>query len=138
MTAPVTTRVAELVRTMSEVAVVRFLVVGVSNTAMGAGIFWFAHRSLPAAPSQFLSYTISTIWSYYWNRRWTFQSQGKVASEALRFFSVQSGFMLLSTTLLGLLVDREHFPTLPSWAGTVALITVLNFLASRYWAFKKA
>lgn len=138
MTASVTTRVAELVRTLSEVAVVRFLVVGVSNTAMGAGLFWFAHRTLSAAPSQVISYSISTCWSYYWNRRWTFQSQGRVASEAVRFFTLQTGFMLLSSTLLGLLVDRKHFPAAPSWLGVVAFITVLNFLASRYWAFKKA
>jgi hypothetical protein len=46
--------------------------------------------------------------------------------------------MVLSSTMLGILVDREHLPALPSWVGMVAVITVLNFLASRYWAFKKA
>jgi putative flippase GtrA len=127
-----------MIRTWSEVAVVRFLLVGVSNTAIGAGLFWFAHRTLPAAPSQVIAYSISTCWSYYWNRRWTFQSQGKLASEAIRFFSLQTGFMVLSATLLGLLVDHARLPAAPSWFAVVALITVLNFIAQRYWAFKKA
>jgi len=78
------------------------------------------------------------LWSYYWNRRWTFQSQGRVASEASRFFSLQIGFMLLSSSLLGLLVDHSHLPSGPTWLAVAVLITILNFVASRYWAFKQA
>ncbi len=117
---------------------VRFGVVGVSNTAIGFGAFWSAHRVMRASAAQGIAYTLGTLWSYYWNRRWTFQSQGKVASEASRFFSLQIGFMLLSSLLLGLLVDRGHWPPWPTWVGVSALVTVLNFVASRYWAFKPA
>lgn len=128
----------DLVRTLSEVRVVRFGLVGVSNTALSFGIFWAAHHLMPAAGAQCVSYAIAMLWSYYWNRRWTFQSQGKVASEASRFFTTQIAFMLLSSAMLGYLVDRQHLPTAPCWLGTVAIVTVLNFLVSRYWSFKKA
>jgi hypothetical protein len=37
-----------------------------------------------------------------------------------------------------LLVDQAHLPSLPCWLAVSALITALNFLASRYWAFKSA
>jgi putative flippase GtrA len=117
---------------------IRFGIVGVSNTAIGFGAFWSLHRVLPAAAAQGIGYTLGTLWSYYWNRRWTFQSQGKVASEASRFFSLQIGFMLLSSGLLGLLVDHAHLPSWPCWLAVSVLITVLNFVASRYWAFKPA
>lgn len=127
-----------LVRRLSEVSLVRFGLVGVSNTAIGFGAFWGMHRALGAATAQGIAYTLGTLWSYYWNRRWTFQSTGKVASEASRFFSLQIGFMLLSSLLLGLLVDRAHFPPWPCWVAVSVLITVLNFVASRYWAFKPA
>jgi putative flippase GtrA len=127
-----------LVRTLSEVSVVRFGVVGVSNTALGFGVFWSAHHLMPAMGAQCLSYAVGMLWSYYWNRRWTFQSQGRVASEAFRFFTSQIGFMLLSSGLLGLFVDRMHFPSGPTWLATMVLITVLNFLVSRFWSFKKA
>ena len=126
-----------LLRTLSEVSVVRFGVVGVSNTAIGFGVFWSAHHLMPAMGAQCLSYAVGMLWSYYWNRRWTFQSQGRVASEASRFFTLQIGFMLLSSALLGLLVDRMHLPSGATWLGVMVLITVLNFLASRFWAFKK-
>jgi putative flippase GtrA len=126
-----------LVRALSEVSVVRFGVVGVSNTALGFGVFWSAHHLMPAMGAQCLSYAVGMLWSYYWNRRWTFQSQGRVASEAMRFFTSQIGFMLLSSGLLGLFVDRMHFPSGPTWLMTMVLITVLNFLVSRFWSFKK-
>jgi putative flippase GtrA len=138
MTASSPPSIAQLVRTLSEVRVVRFGIVGVSNTALGFGIFWSAHHLMPAAGAQCVSYAIAMLWSYYWNRRWTFESQGQVASEAGRFFTLQIGFMLLSSGLLGLLVDRMHLPSGPAWLGVMVLVTVLNFLASRFWAFKKA
>jgi len=125
-------------RRLSEVSVVRFGIVGVSNTLLGFTVFRGAHRVLPAAASQALSYLVGMLWSYYWNRRWTFKSQGNVASEATRFFSLQVGFLLLSAAMLGLLVDHLHQNPTVSWLGTSALCTALNFVASRFWAFKPA
>ena len=127
-----------LVRRLSEVSVVRFGVVGVSNMAVSLAAFWTAHRVLPASAAQGIAYTLGTVWSYYWNRRWTFQSQGDVASEAGRFVTLQIAFMLLSSALLGLLVDHMHLPSTLCWIGVSAFVTVLNFVASRYWAFKPA
>jgi putative flippase GtrA len=127
-----------LVRRLADISFIRFGVVGVSNTVISFGAFWTTHRVAPAAAAQGVAYTIGTLWSYYWNRRWTFQSQGKVASEAGRFISLQIGFMLLSAALLGLLVDRAHLPSTPCWLGVSVLVTALNFVASRYWAFKPA
>jgi putative flippase GtrA len=132
------TGLSALARRLSDVSLVRFGVVGVSNTAISFVAFWSAHRVLGAAASQGIAYTLGTLWSYYWNRRWTFQSQGKVASEASRFFSLQIGFMLLSSLLLGLLVDRARLPSGLCWLGVSAFVTALNFVASRYWAFKPA
>ncbi len=127
-----------LVRRLTEIAVVRFLIVGTSNTALGYAIFWTAHHAMPAFGAQCVAYAISMLWSYYWNRRWTFQSQGNVASEASRFFTSQIAFMLLSSSLLGLLVDRWHLPAGPSWLAVMALVTVSNFVVSRYWSFKRS
>jgi putative flippase GtrA len=129
---------SQLVRRLSEVSVVRFGIVGASNTALGFTVFWLAHRVVPAAVAQGLAYALGTAWSYYWNRRWTFQSRDRVASEAGRFLSLQLGFLLLSSSLLGLLVDHAHLPAGPSWLAVAVLITVLNFVASRYWAFRKS
>jgi putative flippase GtrA len=138
MAPPTDSSLIALARRLSEISVIRFGVVGVSNTVIGGGAYWSLHHVMPAAAAQGIAYTLGTLWSYYWNRRWTFQSQGKVASEASRFFGLQIGFMLLSSALLGLLVDRAHFPSALCWVAVSATITLLNFVASRYWAFKPA
>ncbi len=127
-----------LVRRLSETAIVRFGVVGVSNAVVSYAAFWAAHHLMPAAGAQCVSYGVGMIWSYYWNRRWTFQSNDRVASEAGRFFVSQIGFMLLSSLLIGLLVDRGHLPSGPSWLVVMVFITIANFVVSRYWSFKKS
>jgi putative flippase GtrA len=132
------TSIAQLVRTLSEVSVVRFGVVGVSNTLVSFAVFWAAHHLMPAMGAQCISYAVGMVWSYYWNRRWTFQSQAKVTSEASRFFTLQLAFMVVSAGLLGLLVDRMHLPSGAAWLAVMTFVTAANFLASRFWAFKKA
>ena len=116
----------------------RFGVVGVSNFVVSFSTFWAAHHFMPAFGAQCVCYVAGMLWSYYWNRRWTFQSQGRVASEASRFFSSQIAFMFLSSSLLGLLVDRWHWPSGATWLGVMVFITVANFGVSRYWAFKQS
>ena len=138
MAPPSPSPVVQLLRTLSETKIVRFGVVGVSNAVLSFGVFWSAHHLMPAAGAQCLCYVVGMLWSYYWNRRWTFQSQGRVASEAGRFFTLQIGFMLLSSALLGLFVDRMHWASGPTWLAVMVLITALNFVASRLWAFRTA
>lgn len=129
---------AALFRRFAEVRVLRFGVVGASNAVIGFTVFRVALHAFAAFYSQAFAYAIGTLWSYYWNRRWTFQSQGNVTGEAARFFGLQIGFMVLSATLLGLLVDRLRFAAGLSWFAVAVLTTLLNFVLSRYWAFKAA
>jgi putative flippase GtrA len=138
MPPPSDSSLVALVRRLSELSMIRFGMVGVSNTAIGFVAFWSLSHVLSVTASQGIAYTLGMLWSYYWNRRWTFQSQGAVSGEAGRFFSLQIGFMLLSSALLGILVQHAHWPKWPSWVGVSVLITLLNFVASRYWAFKPA
>ncbi|HYP75886.1 MAG TPA: GtrA family protein [Polyangiaceae bacterium] len=136
--APNSSSIAVLVRRLSDVSLVRFGIVGVSNTAIGFTSFWILHRPLGAGTATGIGYVFGTLWSYHWNRRWTFQSQGKVASEATRFFALQGTFMALSWLLMHLLVERQHLPAFACWLSVSVFVTVLNFVASRYWAFKAA
>lgn len=132
-----TPSLAALLRRLSEVSVVRFGLVGVSNTLISFAAFRVGLRALPAFYAQGFSYTVGMLWSYYWNRRWTFKSQSNLAAEAARFFSLQIGFLVLSASLLGL-AEREHLNLSVSWLCTAVFVTVLNFVASRFWAFKPA
>ena len=133
------TGLAALVRKLSEVSVIRFGVVGVSNTAISFVIYWFMSHVVPVLVAQGVSYGAGMLWSLYWNRRWTFKSASSGDSkEAGRFLGLQIGFLILSSVLVKWLVEYEHVHSLIAWFAVAAFVTVLNFVASRYWAFRAA
>ncbi|AMQ20831.1 GtrA family protein [Geobacillus sp. JS12] len=113
----------------------RFVVVGVSNTAVDFVVFFLVTAAgAPAAAAQVVSYGAGMANSYIWNRRWTFQVRRKAnIKEVLRFLAV-NGLSLGAS--LGVLLAGELF--MPLWlakmAATMAGMAV-NFIGSRYWVF---
>ena len=119
----------------------KFVLVGLSNTLISYAIFALALRALPdivwqALLSQVLSYSGGTLWSYYWNRRWSFRSRESIASEMPRFVAVQVLCLTLSAFLVGLAVDVLGFPATLSWIAVMGGIVVINFLLLRLWVFR--
>ena len=116
---------------------------GVSNTALGYVFFQLAlhvlpARALPATSGWIAGYTVGTCWSFYWNRRWTFRSTtAPIAGQAARFVTLQAVLGLLSAAAIGLTVDHLGFPATLTWVCVTAVITVVNFLLSRHWAFRQ-
>ncbi len=120
----------------------RFLLVGVSNTALSYGVFLLCLWALPASSfeatvSQFISYGAGILWSFVWNRRWTFRSRAPAAGQAVRFTVLQVAMAVISSALVGLAVDHLGLPATPSWVVVVAFTTLANFIGSRYWVFRE-
>lgn len=117
---------------------VRFLLVGVTNTVISYLVFilayylLFSRNTLLAQP---FSYSAGIAWSYYWNRKWTFQSNNTIHHEFLKFISVQILLLLLSTVALHLLIDYWGLNANVSWLFIMSLITVLNFILSKAIVF---
>lgn len=120
----------------------RFLVVGVSNLVLSYGVFAGALHllgdfALRGTVAQMAAYCVGTVWSYYWNRRWTFRSDSPVGGEATRFIVLQIGCAILSTGLVGLAVDALRLHASLSWLVIVAFIAVINYALSKYWVFNR-
>lgn len=120
----------------------RFLIVGVSNALISFGVFQLLLR-LPGRFSwaislyQLVSYGAGILWSFVWNRRFTFRAHGAVLGQGLRFVSVQIVFALTSALAIGIAVERCHFPPTMSWIGVMALITLTNFMVTKRWVFSQ-
>jgi putative flippase GtrA len=119
----------------------RFVVVGLSNAVIGFTVFRVCLATpidipLKAAWSQLVTYAVGITWSFWLNRRWTFRSRGAVAPQAARFVFLQVSFALLSAGAIGLSVDHWGNPASLSWLVVMGVVTVLNFLLSRFWAFR--
>lgn len=120
---------------------VKFLIVGCSNTIIGYSVYRIGLAApvdfrFKAAISQLVGYALGTAWSFYFNSRWTFKSTTPVKRRAARFTALQLALWLVSAASIGLTVDVMGLPPTLSWLAIMAVLTVVNFLASRYWAFQ--
>ena len=118
----------------------RFLVVGVSNTLLSLAVFRIALLALPAqggraALAQALSYGAGILWSWVWNRRWTFRSHAPAARSLARFTAVQLALLASSAGLVGWAVDLRGWPATPAWIVVLALVTAVNFGLQRGYVF---
>jgi len=118
----------------------RFLLVGLSNALISFIVFLIMLASLPKAAgmtslAQTISYGAGILWSYAWNRIWVFSSRGRVIEEGSRFLIVQVSLMLISIAAIGIAADWLGIDSVHAWITVMAVITILNFLLLKLWAF---
>jgi putative flippase GtrA len=113
---------------------VRFLIVGVGNTAISFGVYrllyWAGMPYLVAAP---LAFAVGALNGYIFNRRWTFSARDTTRARML-YITVQ----FAGAAATSLLVYAFHRAGVPrGWAYLVAAppVTVAMFLANRLWTF---
>ncbi len=133
--------VVELLQSQEIRRILRFLIVGVSNTLVSFVTYLVTLALLPKALgtvslAQVISYTAGILWSYSWNRFWVFGSRNQIAKEGGRFLVVQLSLMLISAALIGLLVDYFNANRVWAWLIVMGGITVLNYVLIRLWAFR--
>jgi putative flippase GtrA len=119
---------------------VRFVLVGLSNTALSLAVIWIAMRvfGLSDLRSNAMGYIVGFIWSFLLNRSWTFQHRGGLANGFLRFVLVCA--VAYGANLLVLFCLLARFGGGAIWtqiAGMVAY-TAVSYLGSRYFAFPRA
>lgn len=118
---------------------IRFLLVGATNTVVSYLVFLVAYHILFVGDvlfSQPLSYGAGIAWSYFWNRKWTFQSSAGLGGEFVRFVVVQVVLLLLSTGLIHLVVDYCNMNANIGWILVMAFITALNFVLTKVFVFR--
>ncbi len=120
--------------------VARFITVGITNTALSYAVFvlvlsLLGGYSYRAGVAQMASYGLGSMWSFYWNRGWTFGAEDRVLRQALRFTLVQGLLLMASSVLMSVTVDMWSWPAAPTWITVMAFITVLNYLSLKYWVF---
>ena len=129
---------------------IRFGIVGFSNTILSYVlylIFLKGFERLCAFPSydylasSVLTFCICTVWSFYWNNRFTFKREARERRNIIKaFFKTVISYsftgLLLQTALLYFLVEFVDMQKeiVPLFALTVTV--PLNFLLNKYWAFK--
>ena len=123
---------------------VRFVIVGVVNTAVDLVAFYFLGLipGMPEVAAKAISYILGICNSFIWNKYWTFgagrSARGK--QEFTVFFAVNIPPLAVNVvvfTLLGLWLGEGSFLVRMAKAFAAAVVSVAwNFFGSRYLAFR--
>ena len=115
--------------------VVRFLIVGALNSAVGLGVIWLAMAAgAGIALANAVGYAVGIVVSFLLNRRFTFAHSGDWRPALLRWLAV---FAVAWPANLGVVLLAVHAGVeahLAQLAG-VATYTLLSYIGARRFAF---
>lgn len=125
-------------------SMLRFLLVGVVNTLVGAGIMFLLYNL--AGCSYWLSsaanYIVGGVVSYFLNKYYTFKNTERSWKQVLRFALNVAVCWLLAYGIAKPLALRllagfdEKFQTNAAMLAGLCLYTALNYLGQRFFAFR--
>ena len=114
--------------------------VGASGTVVNFGIY---HLLLHLSVALWLAYAIGFILggvnNYWWNRRWTFRSQGHPWKELGQFITVSA--IALGISEIVIVFAEKHLPVMPFRNSAAWLIATVfgmgwNFFGNKFWTFR--
>jgi putative flippase GtrA len=119
-------------------SLLRYLLVGCVNTAVGLGLIYLCMYALGMrnVSANLIGYSVGVLVSFLLNKSWTFAHEGRSLPALGRFLVVllvAYGANLLTVLLLA---DRWGFNRYVAQATGVIPYTVIGYLGSRWFAFR--
>lgn len=120
----------------------RFMTVGVVNTALDTGVYIALTRFIPAfsegpVAAKFFSFLAATISSFFLNRYWTFGMKGAISFREIgRFYAAVSLGLVINVSLMYTLVHVLNVYDLVALGITTLCTFGFNYLLSKAWVFK--
>jgi putative flippase GtrA len=113
--------------------VVRFLAVGVCNTAIDVALFWLLHAPLGIMLANFVSTSAGMTFSFLVNGRHTFGAARVTLRQAVLFVASNGVTMwVLQPLLISAVHDAAHVPLMAAKLVALGGSVVANFLLYRY------
>ena len=123
---------------------VKFLIVGVFNTIIGASIMFVAYNFLGLSywVSTSLNYIIAGIFSFFANKKFTFKSEGKTFQKIILFiitliFCYFVAFYLSKKITFFIDISNKKLKENISMLLGMVIYTVLNFILQKKVVFRK-
>ena len=122
----------------------KFLIVGLLGTLTNLTLFYiFVDRwTFAALPVSTITFVISSIQNYYLNHRWTFSdrtvNQPFELINYLKYLFIALAGLVINLFLLGVILVLFSPPLkVMAQAFGIAGGTIINFIGSKYWIFRK-
>ena len=115
----------------------KFGLVGLSNTAVGFGIYYILFFcGVNYLIANVASWLVSVFNAFYWNNKYVFRSGSGWWKTLFRTYISYGASLLLSTLLLYVLVERLSVSPVIAPVLCLLITVPLNFLLNKFWAFK--
>lgn len=118
----------------------KFVIIGISNAAISYVFFYILYNNVLAGNafySQCLSYAAGIVWSFIWNKKLTFSAKENSWSSFFSFLIFQLILLVASAFLLVIAKENLDWNINLIWICVMAIITIINFLFTKYLVFKK-
>jgi putative flippase GtrA len=115
---------------------VRFLVVGVSNTAITLATYaLLVGAGVPAIGASVLGFTAGALNGFLRNRSWTFRSDRRGPGAVARYVAVLTLGLGLNALGVALAVRVAELPKVAGEIVALPPVTLMTFLLARSWVF---
>jgi putative flippase GtrA len=122
------------------IQLIKFGIVGISNTLVDFLVYSILIYVFLIKPeiSQACSYTIGTINSFIFNKKWTFKTEKNKNSklQALRFIIINAFSLILSSVSISYLIEELNVHKIIAKILVILLTQVINYLGYKMLVFK--
>jgi putative flippase GtrA len=117
----------------------KFTIIGITNTAISYIFFYVLYNYFLIGNvfySQCLGYAAGIVWSFIWNKKWTFSFTNISYSVFFSFLFLQLILLITSAFLLAIAKASINWNINLIWVVVTAIITIINFLFTKFLVFK--
>jgi putative flippase GtrA len=118
---------------------VRYLIVGVSNTAITLVTYALVVRAgVPPVAASVVAFGAGAVNGYRLNRAWTFRSSRRGAGAGARYVAVLLAGLAINALGVALAVDVAALPRFAAEIAALPPATAATFALARSWVFGAA
>jgi putative flippase GtrA len=129
--------VQALRRPANWIQLLKFGVVGTVGYVINLAVY-VAILGVGAHEAAVVSFVVSALSNYWWNRHWTFSStKGHFGQQGAKFLSVSLVALAVNQFWLLVFLDWLEFGKIVAQAISVVLVLPLNFLGNKLWSFRR-
>lgn len=119
---------------------VKFLFIGVLNTALDIGLYlaltrWLGLASLPVVAKS-VSYSAGVINSFFWNKSWTFRSKASAWVTLAPFVLANLAGLAVNAGVMQLYLKGLNLPEIVAFGLATASTLAWNFVISKFVIFR--
>lgn len=125
---------------------IKFTIVGGAATAIDWAAFFVVREALTSILpiklqiikqiAKAITFILSASFSFSFNRRWTFRSQGKISHESVKFLVVSLGGLAINSVIFFIVTSELKLYDIFGLIIATAIVFFWNFIMNKKWTFK--